>query len=88
MKEYKSFASKEARNEYVCKSEITRELLRKMHISDYVSVESAKESFDNIRRDYIIVPTGSKTDKKKTRHTKFVKKNILYDAIIKGRRFH
>lgn len=88
MENFNGFASAKARAKYVCKSEITRSLLERMHVEDCISVDEAKKIFEDIKNDYIVVPTGSKFDKNKSRHTKFVSKVVLYDAIIKGLRSH
>ena len=86
MKVYKSFASKEVRNSYICKSEITKDLLRDLNISDSVTINYAKNVFDDLVDEdcYIVVPVGSIHDKSRRKHVKFVSKNVFYKALIKG----
>ena len=88
MKTYNGFADRKAREKYVCRSEITRNLLTKMNISEKVSIAEAKQAFDEIKNDFVVVSTGSSSDRMKRRHTKFVSKYVLYDQIIKGLRRH
>ena len=84
MKVYKSFASQSTRNSYICKSEITRDLLRGLNIPDGYSVDKAKKIFDSLRHEryVILVETGSKFDPKKRRKTKFVSKFFFYKSLV------
>lgn len=84
MKVYKSFASKETRDAYICKSEITRDLLRELNIPDTYSVDKAKKVFDGLRHEryVILVETGSKFDASKRRKTKFVSKFFFYKSLV------
>lgn len=70
-------------NDYIIKSKINRRTLREMHIPDYVSVEQAKQDFDEC--DYRLVKTGVPFNTEKQRHTKLVSRYALYNKIIKGR---
>lgn len=87
MKVYKSFGSKETRDAYICKSEITRDMLNSLHIPESITLQEAKEAFDILVENdvYIVVPVGSSKDRTKRRHTKFVSKLNFYKQVIKGR---
>lgn len=71
---------------YYCKSDISRDLLRKLHIPDSVTLECAKESFDDCVKKGLctIFVTGDMKNKKKQRHTAFVSDYVLYKSIIRG----
>ncbi len=85
-KVYKTFGNFETRNKYVCKSEINNDLLKELHVYGMVTVQEVKQIFDSIKNDkfYIILLTGNSKNPKQQRHTKFVKKFVLYKAITKG----
>lgn len=86
MKIYNSFASYDARRKYVCRSDITADLLKEMKLYDYISVKEAIQVFDSISDINLIryVMTGSIKDKKRRRRTKFVSRYTLYKAIIQS----
>ena len=71
---------------YLCKSDITRNLLRKMRIPDDVSLEFARECFkDCIENGHFrVLITGDKNNKRKQRHTAYVLDYVFYKSVIKG----
>lgn len=82
MKVYKSFASKDARDKYICKSEIDKKLLEELGLLEFITVNESIKIFDFLCLDKnksIVVKVGNKY---KCRHTKYVKKSIFYQEII------
>lgn len=86
MEKYNGFASQEAKNKYICKSQITRTLLNELNLPNYLNIEYAKSVFEDcIYKDNVVwVYTGSKRDKNKRRLTPFVKKSDYYHEFVKG----
>lgn len=83
MKVYSAFASPQQRNTYVCRSDINRKLLSEFCLENVFTVSDVVEIFDDIRDvdKYIIVKTGSSKNLNLQRHTKFVKKGVLYNEL-------
>lgn len=69
---------------YLSKSKITRAELDKMSIPSYISVDEAKQCFDELEPDGQ-EKTGNPYNYQQQRMTKFVRKENLYNKIIKGR---
>ena len=86
MKIYNSFASSEVKDLYICKSQITRKLLKDLNLPNYFNLDYAKAVFEDcIHKENVIwVYTGSKTDKNKRRLTPFVKRSVYYREFVKG----
>lgn len=82
MKVYDGFGGEEIKNKYICKSEITRDALRKMNIPEFVTVQFAKEVFDSLKG--INVFRGVYGNREKRHITKYVLKFELYRGVIKG----
>ena len=85
MKEYRSFASKDARHLYVCKSEIDGALLKEFSLEGIVSVKELLYVFKMLidLGEYIVVPVGNSINPKQRRRTKFVKKKTLLFGVMK-----
>ena len=83
MKVYNAFASREVKSAYICKSEITKDLLLRLNLPKYITVQYAKNVFDDIN-NYVLVFTGSSKDNKRRRRTKYVLKRVFYDELVKG----
>lgn len=85
MKKYNSFSSPEVKKLYICKSQITKSLLKEMNLPDF-NLNYAKIVFEDcIQKDNAVwVYTGSKTDKNKRRLTAFVRKEVYYREFVKG----
>lgn len=85
MKKYNSFASSEVRDLYICKSQITKSLLKELGLSNF-NIDYAIQVFEDcIHKDNAVwVFTGSKTDKKRRRLTAFVRKEVFFREFVKG----
>ncbi len=68
---------------HITKSNITRDLLNKMHIPKHISVKHAKECFDKCELTQRSVVVGNPYNKYQQKHIKIVSKNELYRKIIK-----
>lgn len=86
MKKYNAFASEDVRRDYICKSEITRELLNELNIPKDITIDYAKKIFNDCiyKENVVWVYRGSSKDKKKRRLTPFVKRRTFYYELIKG----
>lgn len=67
--------------DYITKSQITRTECNKMGIPKYIPVSEVKETFDEIVPRVVV--TGSRFDKNKQRHTRYVNKFELYRKMFK-----
>lgn len=71
---------------YVCKSDITKSLLKRYGFPDYLLVKDVLKDFYSLvyRGRFHTFTTGNSIDKRKRRHTTFVNIYELYRLVVKG----
>lgn len=83
---YFNFKTWEDKNKWICKSEINRGNMRKMHIPDFVKLDDIKKVFDSIDDPFFVrwVLVGNSLNPKQRKHVKYVSKFALYKALVRG----